>query len=1004
MKPYVKMIAVRTALAYLPWWFLLVALQPADVFAQGQKYEGLKILNVRFDPPASQQPVDPEELFQILPMKRDQPFSMNVVRATIERLFATGRYADIQADVEPFNGGVIVTFRTKNSWFIGSVSVAGRLKDPPNPGQLVNATRLDLGLPYNDSALDVAVAGQARLLELNGLFTPQIRPVFDYDDRHQQINIRFLIQSGPRARFTTPIMNGDLKMALERVVRATKFRRWLIRTWKPMTQARVRQGVDGVRSLYQRENRLEAKVALESMHYEPDTNRAIATMNIDAGPRIQVNTVGFKIPQRRLRRLIPIFEEHAVDEDLLAEGSRNLRDYLQSQGFFEAQVEFKQQAVVNDVSNLDFLIASGKRHKLVSIVIQGNRYFTTETIRARMFLQKANLLQFPHGRFSGNLMRRDQDTVRNLYQSNGFRDVQVTAQVIDDFGGRAGDIGVVIRIEEGPQYLVKSVQLEGVEAMNRDQLLARLSSTPGQPFSEFNVAVDRDSILARYFESGFPRATFEWSSKPDPDDPHKIELTFKITEGNQQFVREVLINPQGLQTTQPSLVARQLRDLNPGDPLNPVAITDTQRRLYDLGIFARVDAAIQNPDGETSRKYVLYNMEEAARYSMAFGLGAELARIGGCSTCLDSPAGSTGFSPRVSYDVTRNNLWGLGHSLSLRTRASTLEQRILLTYNWPRFQNHSNLSLSFTGLYQNSNDVRTFSYRRLETSVQLTQRVNKSITVFYRYVLRRVSVDEGTLKISPLLIPLLSQPVRLGLISFAMIQDRRDDPVDPHRGIYNTLDVGLAEHAFGSQRNFIRFLARNSTYHPVGHKMVLARSTQIGDIHAFNYSGDPLAAIPLPERFFGGGGNSHRGFPENQAGPRDLTTGFPVGGTFLLFNQTELRFPLIGDNIGGVLFHDVGNIYTNVDRFSFRQTQRNEQDFAYMVHAAGFGIRYRTPVGPLRLDLAYSINPPFFRGFKADNQQDLINAGVDPCGTFPAKCVLQRISHFQYFFSIGQTF
>ncbi|HXA49768.1 MAG TPA: POTRA domain-containing protein [Candidatus Acidoferrum sp.] len=995
---------MRTSLAYLSWWLLLVALQSADVFAQPQRYEGLKVVNVRFDPPASQQPVDPEELFQILPLKRDQQFSMNVVRASIERLFATGRYADIQVDVEPYNGGVIVTFRTKNSWFIGNVSVAGRLKDPPNPGQLANATRLELGQPYHDSALDQAVAGQARLLEINGLFTPQIRPVFDYDDRHQQINIRFLIQSGPRGRFTTPIMNGDLKVSFDRVLRATKFRRWLIHTWKPMTQARVSQGIEGVRALYQKENRLEAKVVLESMHYEPDTNRAIPTLRIDAGPIIKVNTIGYKISHGRLRRLIPIYEEHAVDQDLLVEGSRNLRDYLQSEGYFEAQVEFKQQAVMNDVSNLDYLIVSGKRHKLVSIVITGNRYFSTETIRARMFLQKANLLQFPHGRFSGNLLRRDVDTIRNLYQSNGFRDVKATGQVLDDFGGKTGDIGVVINIDEGPQYLVKSVQLEGVQSLNRDQLMARLSSDPGQPFSEFNVAVDRDSILARYFESGFPKVTFEWSSKPDPDDPHKIELVFKITEGNQQFVREVLINPEGLKVTTPKLVARQLRDLNPGDPLSLVAITDAQRRLYDLGVFAKVDAAIENPDGETNRKYVLYNMEEAARYSMAFGLGAELARIGGCSSCLEAPAGQTGFSPRVSYDVTRNNLWGLGHSLSLRTRASTLEQRILLSYNWPRFKYHDSLSLSFTGLYQNSNDVRTFSYRRLEQSVQLTQRVSKSITVFYRYILRRVSVDEGTLKISPLLIPLLSQPVRLGLFSFAMVQDRRDDPVDPHRGIYNTLDVGLAEHAFGSQRNFIRFLARNSTYHPIGRKVVLARSTQIGDIHAFNFSGDPLTAIPLPERFFGGGGNSHRGFPENQAGPRDLTTGFPVGGTALLFNQTELRFPLIGDNIGGVLFHDVGNIYTGVNAFSFRQTQRNEQDFAYMVHAAGFGIRYRTPVGPLRLDLAYSINPPFFRGFKADNQQDLINAGVDPCGTFPAKCVLQRVSHFQYFFSIGQTF
>jgi outer membrane protein assembly factor BamA len=165
-----------------------------------------------------------------------------------------------------------------------------------------------------------------------------------------------------------------------------------------------------------------------------------------------------------------------------------------------------------------------------------------------------------------------------------------------------------------------------------------------------------------------------------------------------------------------------------------------------------------------------------------------------------------------------------------------------------------------------------------------------------------------------------------------------------------------------------------------------------------------LAAIPLPEHFFGGGDTSHRGFAYNQAGPRDLTTGFPLGGNFLFFNQTELRFPLIGDNIGGVLFHDAGNIYTDVNHFSLRQTQRNVQDFNYMVHAVGIGIRYRTPIGPFRVDLAYSINSPGFIGFKASSQQDLINAGVNPCQTQPAKCVLQNSGHFQYFFSIGQTF
>jgi outer membrane protein assembly factor BamA len=388
------------------------------------------------------------------------------------------------------------------------------------------------------------------------------------------------------------------------------------------------------------------------------------------------------------------------------------------------------------------------------------------------------------------------------------------------------------------------------------------------------------------------------------------------------------------------------------------------------------------------------------------GVGAELARIGGCQTCLDAPAGQTGFAPRVSFDITRNNMWGVAHSLSLRTRVSTLQREALLNYSWPRFENKDTLNLSFTGLYDDLRDVRTFSYKREEGSVQLSQRISKATTLLYRYTYRRVSIDQATLKISPLLIPLLSQPVRLGLLSGNMIQDRRDDPVDPRRGIYNTLDLGLAEKVFGSQRNFLRFLARNATYHPIGKRFVLARSTEFGDIYAFRYTGDVLAAIPLPERFFAGGGTSNRGFPDFQAGPRDTSTGFPLGGTALLFNQTELRFPLLGDNVGGVLFHDAGNVYSSLRNLSFRVSQRNLQDFDYMVHAVGFGLRYRTPIGPVRVDLAYSINPPRFFGFKG-SQQDLVNAGVTPCAIVPgvpSKCVEQSVSHFQFFFSIGQTF
>ena len=971
---------------------------PHQAVGQESKYTGRRIATIQFVP--KEQPLEAAEIKAILPLKIGETLSMSKVAAAIERLFATGRYEDIQVDAEPYGEDVIIRFVTRASHFIGHISAVGNISDPPNLGQIANASRLDLGTEFTDEKLEQAQLSISNLLKSNGLYESTLRPEFEYDDVAQQVHIRFVIDSGRRARFTTPILKGDLKLPENKIISATGWRRWLVGGWKEVTQSRVRQGLDNVRLQYEKQGRLEAKVALDSLAYDTDTKRARPTLEIGAGPKIEVRTIGAKLSQKRLRQYIPIFEEHTIDRELLVEGARDLEDYYQRQGYFDVEIEPKQQRVTNDRATIDYLINTGKRHKLTHIEIQGNKYFSTSTLRERMFLQPSSLLQFRHGRYSEQLLRRDQDAIENLYRENGFRDAAVQSKVVDDYQGKAGDIAVYLVVEEGAQYFVGSLAIEGIRSLDEAAIRQTLSSVPGQPFSEYNISVDRDAILEQYFSQGFPNATFEWSSKPAAQ-PYRVDVRYAITEGRQQFVREVLTN--GLKSTRPSLVDRNIL-LNPGDPLSPNRMSETQRRLYDLGVFAKVDTAIQNPEGETDRKYVIYDMEEARHWSVATGFGAEIARIGGCQTCLDAPAGQTGFAPRFSFDVSRLNLWGLAHSISMRTRVSTLEQRALLNYSAPRFRNNDALNLSFTALWDNSRNVRTFSSRRLEGSTQLSQRVSKPTTLFYRYTFRRVGVDAGTLKIAPLLIPLLAQPVRLGMVSLNAIQDRRDDPVDPRKGIYNTLDLGLAERIFGSQRNFLRALARNSTYHQLSRKLVLARATTLGDLYAFNYKGDPLQAIPLPERFFSGGASSHRGFPEQQAGPRDLVTGFPVGGTALLFNQTELRFPLIGENIGGVLFHDAGNVYSSLSKMSLRVKQRNLQDFDYMVHAAGFGVRYRTPIGPIRVDLAYSINPPRFFGFKANSQQDLLEAGVDPCRTQPDKCRVQGISHFQFFFSIGQTF
>jgi len=540
----------------------------------------------------------------------------------------------------------------------------------------------------------------------------------------------------------------------------------------------------------------------------------------------------------------------------------------------------------------------------------------------------------------------------------------------------------------------------------------RFSTEQNQPFSESSVAADRDLILAEYYNAGFQDASFDWSVEP-ADDEDRVAVSYVVREGERLQVRRVVID--GRRHTKLPIVERQIV-VEPGAPLSQTAMFDSQRRLYDLGIFSKVEVALQNPEGEEPAKDVLFELEESRRWAIGFGGGAEFARLGGATVDIDSPIGEAAFSPRATLELTRLNLRGKGHTLGLRTRVSNLQQRALLTYENPRFTGSEKWKMILSGLYDTSRNVRTFTGARAEGAFQLEHQLSSFRTGLYRYTYRRTTIDEDTLRITPLLVPLNAQPVRAALFSGTYIEDRRDDPIDATRGSFNSVDLGLASGYWGSQPDFFRFLGQNSSYHRISRKLTLARTLQLGLLTPWGDKellDDPSAGLfldsrpdprlPLSERFFSGGANTHRGFPFNQAGPRDPTTGFPIGGGAQLLHSLEMRFPLVGDNIGGVLFHDAGNVYSTLGDVSFSlQQDRRPQvdgrelfDYDYMVHAVGFGLRYRTPVGPVRIDLAYSLNAPRFVGFTG-SQQDLI-AGTGEIRT-------QRVNAFQFHFSLGQTF
>ena len=978
----------------LGWWIstpMLAALCSILLTGAPNQYEGKPVASVQFDPATQQLTFD--QLMAMLPLRIGQPLRASDVRDSIQRLYETGEYSDIAVDATLAPSGVNLKFITKPAYFIGYFDVNG-VNEPPNEGQLLVATKLTLGGAYLPGDTTAAVARITDLLKRNGFYSAGVEPAVSKREPTQEVHIDFHVDPGQRARFHGLVASGDTLRPIQSLIDSSgwkRFRGWFGLGWHQLTETRLQNGLDNIRSWYPKHDHLLAQVKLVNLDYRADLNTVTPIVAIDPGPPVLVRVRGAKLSSGKLRNLLPIYEERSVDRDLLEEGSRDLASYFQSQGYFDAMADYISATPPKGEQLIDYHVVLGLRHKIVKLEIQGNHYFDNATIRERMSVIPATLVRYRYGRYSRNMLDRDLDAIRTLYRGNGFRDVQVTSRVIDDYNGVKAHIAIFIDITEGPQWFVSKLTLRGISDDFRPALMLLLHSTEGQPYSDLNIATDRDNVLDYYFNTGYPAARFDFTTAPAPQADH-VDLTFIVTPGDRVYVRNVVVD--GLKRTRPDLVTDRI-SLHAGDPLSQSEINSSQRRLYDLGIFSRVDAAIQNPDGDEPTKYVLYSIEEAGRYSMNIGVGAEIGRIGGGATSLDSPAGVTGFSPRFSFGISRLNFFGLGHTMSLQTLVSTLEQRALLTYVAPQFLGNPKLSLQFSALFDHSHDIRTFSSQREEGSVQLGQRLSKANTLQYRFTYRKVNII-GTPLVSPELIPLLSQPVNVGFFSTSFIQDKRDDPIDSHHGTYTSIDLALASNIFGSQTSFGRVVARNSSYYQLTKDVVLARTTDFGIIE--RYGG--LPEIPLAERFFGGGAFSNRAFPDFQAGPRDPTTGFPVGGNALFMNTVELRFPLIGDNLGGVLFNDLGNVYSAVNKISLRFRQENLQDFDYSVQGFGFGLRYRTPLGPVRVDFSLSPNSPRFFGCEGSINQ-LYQCGI-PGSSVPQ--TVQRINVFQFHFSLGQAF
>lgn len=971
-----------------------------------------------------------------IPIQPGKPLERDAVSQSIRALYRSGNYADVKAVTTEVAGGVRLDFVVEENYFFSVVSVVG-LTPPPSEASAEAAMQLPLGHVYRPQTVKEAVSRLESALHDEGLYQAKVSVETIPHPDTRQMDVIATVTPGPRARVgKVQVTNGTEYADSELLSRLR------MKPGREITSARIQSGTSRIRKFLVKKGHLGARAQVRLGEYDAATNTVPLSLEVTEGPRVQLVATGAKISQSELKKLVPIYQEGAIDSDLLEEGRRNLQERFERKGYFDAKVtvttenketpEGKKGARGGE-EVVTYHVDRGVRHKLVGVLITGNAYFSQEILRSHL-QTTAGGFGIPD-RFSRRIIDADATSLRNLYLSNGFLSAEVKPVIQDSYRGRPGNLFVTFEIKEGPQTRVASLTIEGNHAFTERQLLDVIGSTPGQPYSEFAVATDRDNILALYFNDGFPDAAFTADVKPTGEGPNQqpppnqaklpasqappVKLVYHIEEGQQLRVRRVFI--AGYHHTRPAVIRRDV-SVQPNAPLRQGEVVDTQRRLYNLGIFNRVTVEPQNPNGTDPDKNVEVLVEEAKRYTMTYGGGFEVQRLG---STTNPTAGQIQAAPRGIFEITKNNFTGRADSLSLKVRGSTIEDRALLAYSLPNAFANPHYSFEAVAYTEKTQDINTFTATRYEGTVQLTYRPTRLSTILYRYSFRKVLVSNLNSHIAPEEIPLFEQPDLISQFGVTWVRDSRDNPAEATKGTFNSVEFSDADTNIGSSASFLRFYFQNSTYHPIKPGFSFARSVRFGILDPYRDTVSlsfpapttpPLpVVIPLPERLFAGGGTSLRGFGLNQAGPRDSVTGFPVGGQAeLIFNQ-EIRFPMrlpyLGTSLGGALFYDAGNVYTRVDQISFRLTlpkptllpqpagaqnpvctipSQCTNSLNYFSNTVGLGLRYATPVGPIRIDLGYLINRPEI---------------VVPCTTGSTACFkLTRLPAFQIFFNFGSSF
>jgi len=891
------------------------------------------------------------------------------VRSSIEHLVHLRRFATVDILADPVAGGVVVRVELTSAQRVGDVRVEGALR--PFADDIARAVRERLRPGLLASSGQEAAAAVHDLLGSRGYLRPQVTTRIEATDRRDAVTLVVGGDPGPRWQVGRVTVTGIPPNEQAGAAEALG-----IRPGMPYDRGRVDERVQRFTRALRESGYYEAVLRVTPVPGQGAASIDL-TVEVTRGPLVSLTFEGDSLPESVRRDLVPVREEASVDEDLLEDSRTRITTWLQERGYWRARVSYSRRQTDTGLEVV-FTIARGRLYRVQSLVIGGAQALPEATLRQRIAIETGDA-------FVPSALAAGIASVTQLYQDSGFPAARVEQALVDASAPSLspeveGALEIRLRVNEGTRATVSRVAFEGVRSLDETALRSALTIAAGQPFSSAAVVASREAVLRRYLDEGYRQAQIEARLEADQA-AGAIALTFAVVEGRQTIVDRILV--VGNVRTSEDTIRRELRIVS-GQPFGLSRVFESQRRLTALGLFRSVRIADVG-QANVAAHDVVVTVEEAPVSTIGYGAGLQ----GGQRLRTVSETGAVAedfeLAARGFFEAGRRNLWGKNRTLGLFLRASVRpkdypgdperdgtglalnEYRVLGTWREPRaLLDSANLDVA---AFVEQAIRASFSFRRQQARVDWSRLFGEHTTFVARYGIGRTELFDA--RIDPedqLNVDRLFPQVRISSVTNSVIRDTRDDPLDPGRGTFVAVDGELAGRAIGSEVGFAKTLLQGFVYRriPGARRVVVAGGARLGlarglprDVARLGDDGQPLYGpdgeplvdvvtdLPAAERFFAGGDNTVRGFAQDRLGePATLDrNGLPTGGNALVVFNTEVRVP-VWRGLVAAAFVDAGNVFQRVSGL----------DLGEIRGAAGFGVRYLSPIGPIRVDLGFKLS------------------------------------------------